>query len=416
MSGIDLPPLAAGSPDSIGEGTPGIPPRQSGGPAAVGERLSKEEEDEETGGFVVFAALLGADTEADAHLPAQSEPENAELPAPASLVPLRRGGTVPEPLRLLSAPTQTTAAADPVEEAETTLDQPSNLGLFQLRAIHPATGGEDRGADVSVEPQPEPEMRTMRLPPVPARDSALTERLKTLLATRGEGDVRELAATTTVGARRERTVNTLPSATAAGGHLGSWQAHATESATAAGNAPTAVGPTAHPIALDLVTALQGRLPAPSDAPSFRGISLALDSATHGAVDLDIRYGEGVLAITVRLQRELPPEEAESCRRTIVAACEEQGYQGVEVDLRHGNSRHSRHQRPGHADGLEVRLAGKEFPEEEIPAVPGGTAAHALLTSRFAGRRAVGPTGTDLAATGRPTDARLHRQGTRHGNH
>ena len=118
---------------------------------------------------------------------------------------------------------------------------------------------------------------------------------------------------------------------------------------------------------DVMTALQARLGGPG-APLSQSTRFSFSSSAFGSVDLHMHAGDGRLAITVTLPRDLQEGFTEACRRELEAALGRHGYGEVEVDVRDRRSQDRRSHRHaaagGYADDENIRLAEKSSERQE----------------------------------------------------
>lgn len=149
-----------------------------------------------------------------------------------------------------------------------------------------------------------------------------------------------------------------------------------ESGRLSGAPPTPLDPSsslAAGLARELLPALPPRFMAGGATDTPAGIRLSFASSSHGTVGLELHGDGGSLAVTVQLQHGMNPADAEACRRSLVEVCHLRGYAEVHVELQYGGGGERGHgrreSRRGHADGDNVRLAGNEFPGQEISASP-----------------------------------------------
>lgn len=342
-----------------------------------------------------FAFLLLPAPEPPSEMPADGE---TSLAPPALGTPPPALNSPPVARLLASASADLAAPAAPVAETAPPMTGTGavTFGTFQLQ-----TAASTQSELPPNTPPPTltagPALHSAAVPP-PAETKAtdLGQRLKLLLESRSERGATPLAATAPEGAGRWTARNRQGSALSpipADGEMGTLGQTRTAGLP---STPTAAAepPAASTLAREILPVVLPRLPMnQGTATSASGVRLAFESPVHGAVGLDIRCTGSDLAVTIRLAHELAPGEAEACRKQIAAACMQRGYGEVQVDIRHGGTQQDggerQRTRRGHAADEDVRLAGKEFPQGETPALlpaPAVPAAFApLRPERPAGR-------------------------------
>jgi hypothetical protein len=272
------------------------------------------------------------------------------------------------------------AAAHPQKPAEDSAE-PVRFGSFQLREARRAevaegtepTGSKPRQPRVgatTLAPRPE------RQPDEEPRPSHFGQRLRLVLDSRAARPATASGGSGKQSGDREPSERHPATISPGPGPLAAWQSRATASLPSP-ERPVATEPT-NALPRELLPTLREQLPV-GTSEDFAGLRLAFESEAHGSVGLDVRCTNGQLLITVRLDHALSPETADSFRREITTACQQRGYADVDVEVRGENSRQG-NQRHGHADDDNVRLSGKDFPEEEglaSPTAPDAAAATSI---------------------------------------